>query len=106
MFFTSCQDKRTGKEVLDSHQIAKSYIKQFRFKIDVLSLLGSAPLVAINKRFKFLGLFKMFRVFRLSKMISEANVSTEKRILMNLAKLFLYMLFYLHIIGTFLWAAI
>ena len=48
----------------------------------------------------------MFRVFRISKMIQESTVDEASKAVMNLAKLMLYLVFYLHCLGCYWWIAL
>lgn len=95
MFFTSYVDQ-IGAEITDSHMIAFEYMSTRRFYFDVASLLGTAPMNAINKNFKYLQLFKVFRVFRVGELIAKSNTSKEIKALMNLGKIFFYLVMYLH----------
>jgi hypothetical protein len=51
------------------------------------------------------GLFKVFRVFRIGHMISHSNVNDENKALMNMFKLFFYLMLYIHILACGLWVS-
>jgi len=68
MFFTSTLDKR-GRESKNSELIAHSYTRTLRFYLDLLSVLGAGVFENVNRFFKYFGLFKLTRVFRISNMI-------------------------------------
>jgi hypothetical protein len=57
----------------------------------------------IDSRFAFFGLFKMMRVFRIGGMIAKANVDIATKASMNLLKLSLYIVFYIHCLGCYMW---
>lgn len=95
MFFTSYVN-HIGADVYDSHEIAKNYMKTRRFYFDVFSLIGTYPFTTLNKSFKYLQLFKIFRVFRVGELIAKSNSSKEVKAAMNLGKIFFYLVMYLH----------
>ena len=102
MFFTSIVSKG-GLEVKDSIQIASTYTSTLRFYLDFFALLGSSVITNYVPQFRLFGFLKMTRVFRLKKIISMLNVSTETKSLLNLSKLIFYIFLYLHIIACQLW---
>ena len=105
MFLTSTINER-GKPLFDSRHIAAQYTKTFRFYLDFLSLFGAGVFESIHPYFKLFGFFKMFRVFRISKMIQECTANETTKALLNLAKLMLYLVFYLHGLGCYWWITI
>lgn len=65
MFFTSVLTD-SGSESYDSEDVSKMYMSAVRFKVDIISLLGSDVLSGIHRYFSLFGMFKLLRVFRLS----------------------------------------
>ena len=98
MFLTSYQNKM-GEEIKDSNQIAKSYMKSFRFFADSFAILGTNAITSLVPSFKFFGFFKMFRIMRLGTIITRMNVPEHVKALFNLAKLCFYLCLGVHIIG-------
>lgn len=45
----------------------------------------------------------MLRVFRLGGMIARANIDEVSKAVLNLSKLVFYLVFYLHLVGCYLW---
>ena len=105
MFFTSTIS-RDGFETYDSVYIRNTYIKTFRFKIDFLSLFGIRYLQRKNWVFTICSLMKMFRVLRISKMITTANTNIDIKATLNLTKVMFYLIFFLHIITCLWWLVI
>lgn len=101
-FFTSIINKK-GVESFDSKEIAKNYVQQFRFYADILSSLGASFFVKISKSLQIFGYVKMLRVFRLGGMIARANIDEVNKAVLNLSKLTFYLMFYLHLVGCYLW---
>jgi len=100
MFMTSYQNK-IGEEIKNSHQIAKSYMKSFRFYADAFAVLGAGFISAVVPSFKFFGFFKMFRIMRLGTLITKMNIPEHVKALFNLAKLIFYLCLGVHVIGCF-----
>ena len=98
MFMTSYLDKM-GEEIKDSHLIAKSYTKSFRFFADAFAVLGTSFITALVPSFKFFGFFKMFRIMRLGTIITKMNVPEHVKALFNLGKLCFYLCLGVHLIG-------
>jgi hypothetical protein len=105
MFFTSFVDHK-GTENFFKDEIAMNYITRVRFIVDCLALVGSKPFQDIHRFIALFGLFKVFRVFRIGQMISHSNVEDESKALLNMLKLFFYLLLYIHILACALWVAI
>ena len=105
MFFTGYIDNM-GVECFEKDDIALNYIRKARFVIDTLSLIGSKPFQAIHRYISLFGLFKVFRVFRIGQMISHSHVNDENKAMMNMFKLFFYLLLYIHILACGLWVGI
>jgi len=79
---------------------------QFRFYVDIISILGSDVFANINSYFNLFGLFKMLRVLRIGKMIANTSLDEVSKASLNLLKLMFYLFFYLHLIGCYYWIAI
>lgn len=76
-------------------------MKTRRFYSDVAALLGTGPFVSLWKVFKYFQLFKMFRVFKVKDIIAQSNAPKEWKAIMNLCKIFFYLVMYLHIVGCY-----
>jgi len=61
---------KNGKESFDAQEIAENYTSKFQFYVDILSILGADIFSYIYKYMSLFGLFKLFRVMRIGKMIS------------------------------------
>jgi hypothetical protein len=103
-FFTSVTNRK-GTESFDSMEIYEIYTSQFRFYADVLSVFGMSIFASIHSFFRAFGFFKLLRVFRLNGMIAKANIDEGTKALVNLLKLILYLLIYLHCVGCYMWIA-
>ena len=101
-FFTSIINNQ-GIESYDSYEIAKDYVSQFRFYTDVLSSFGASFLVNIVPELRPFGYIKLLRVFRLGNMIARANIDVTTKAMLNLSKLIFYLMFYLHLVGCYLY---
>ena len=105
MFFTSVINKN-GKESYIQSEISEKYMSQNRFKVDIISILGSGVFQSLWKYASLFGLFKMMRVFRIGGMISESTVDEGTKALLNLFKICFYLYFYLHLVACYFWIAI
>ena len=94
---------KTGQECKDFSMISTNFRGTMRFYTDLLSIFGAKPFQAIHRYFNFFGLFKLFRVKRIGVMIAQANVDDITKALMNLAKIFFYLFFYLHLVACYWW---
>jgi len=79
---------------------------QFRFYVDIISILGSNAFSSIHRYFSLFGLFKMLRVLRIGKMIANTTLDEVSKAGLNLIKLMFYLFFYLHLIGCYYWITI
>ena len=100
---TTYFNERTGEEELDSKQIIFHYLKG-QFWIDVISsfpvsliLLTVSGLAINSKLLKFLGVMKLTRIMRLSKIISYSHLKSDSKSFMNFVKLFFFLAIYLHL---------
>jgi len=92
---TSFLDSK-GVEVEDSRKIFKKYVSSVRFILDLLPLLGSSIFSNIHTNFKLFGLFKITRVIRLGKIISQLNLPKDIKAFFILVKLTVYLLLWFH----------
>lgn len=76
-------------------------MKTRRFLTDIAALLGTGPFEKLWLFFKYFQLFKVFRVFRIKDIISKSNASKEMKAVMNLGKIFFYLVMYLHILACY-----
>jgi hypothetical protein len=76
-FRTTYIDQVSGEEVDDSYLIGMRYIKSPQFFLDLISTVPLDEFFPNNEIgvLKFLGLFKIFRVFRISNVIMNLNQS-------------------------------
>lgn len=81
------------------------YVQNARFWLDAISVLGSGVFQKLSRFFVLCGYFKLTRVFRLGKMISQANVDEIPKAVMKLAKLIFYLIFFIHCLACYLWLA-
>lgn len=104
-FRTSYLNDMTGTEVLDSKMIAVKYLKT-RFWVDILA---SIPLDFFSYAFnnsnsnrfllQMLGLLKLVRVLRLSRLITYMNFKNDIKMTFKLIKLVFFLILYLHCMG-------
>lgn len=87
-------------------KIYSNYISKPRFIVDILALVGSKPFQPIHRFVSLFGLFKVIRVFRIGQMISQSNMNDELKALLNIIKLFLYLLLYIHILACGMWVSV
>lgn len=102
MFFTSFRNKQ-GLEVFDLRHIAINYIKSFRFLIDFFSQLGGNQVSKYVNKTRAFGLLKMLRIFRLGSMIKQLNAHNIVKTLLNLGKLILYLILWVHFLTCWLY---
>jgi hypothetical protein len=101
-FRTTYIDQVSGEEVDDSYLIGMRYIKSPQFFLDLISTVPLDEFFPDNEIgvLKFLGLFKIFRVFRISNVIMNLNQSQELKALLKVVQLIFYMFLYIHAAGT------
>lgn len=101
-FRTSYVNEKTGHEIMDGTKIAVQYLRG-RFWID---FLASIPFDFFNMlffeghtdgtTFQLIGLLKLVRVLRLSKLISFMNLKSDMKMSLKLIKLVFFLIMYLH----------
>jgi hypothetical protein len=100
-FFTSYKGPR-GETVLKSTAIAWHYIQTKGFWLDLLALLGADVFESRIPMLFYFGLFKIFRLSRLSRMVAALNLPKDVKSLIQVCKLVFYLVIYIHISGCFL----
>ena len=88
---------KTGDEVSEPKQIARNYIFG-RFWIDFLTVFPF-DYISFLGFLKVIGILKVFRVFRLGKIIDKLNAEEEFKQTLNLFKLVLNLLLFVHLTG-------
>lgn len=101
-FRSSYVNDATGEEVTKCGSIAFNYLKG-RFWID---LVASLPLDFLSYVFQelnenstildFIGLLKLVRVLRLSRLITYLNLKNELKMSLKLGKLIFFLILYIH----------
>ena len=87
--------------ITDTKQIVVAYLKGM-FWIDFLSTvpLDAMLILLIDKEkaqnFKLMALLKLFRILRLQKIISSLNTEINKKVMLKILKLLLYLTMYIH----------
>lgn len=104
-FRTSVIIESTAVEVFDDRNIAMRYMKG-RFWID---FPASIPFDMITYVFpatgsnqltlQLIGLLKLVRVLRLSRLITYLNLKSELKMSLKLAKLIFFLILYIHCLG-------
>ena len=107
-FRTTYTDSRTQKEIFDAKKIAIQYLKG-RFWID---FIATVPIDYVVEPFlqgqnnsialKMIGLLKLVRVLRLSRLITFMNLKDDIKMSLKLVKLIFFLVLYLHMIAC-LW---
>jgi len=92
----------TGEEVTNLKYIAFSYLKG-RFWIDIIASVpfdalsyGLTGLNENNSIFNFIGMLKLIRVLRLSRLITYLNLKNELKMSLKLLKLVFFLVLFLH----------
>mgnify|MGYP002629862122 CR=1 FL=1 len=98
MFVTSYLD-RQGNEVKDTSLIASKYVWSFRFLCDFFAVLGTGFLTQFIHSFRLFGIFKLNRVFRLSRMIADLNTHKDVKATMTMFKFTFYLFLLIHMMA-------
>lgn len=94
-------------EIFDSKKIAKVYLLGM-FVIDLLPVIQLDYLVRIfagardARYIRILGLLKLVRLFRISKIIQNLTITEEFKAVLKIFQLLLYLCVYIHCVGC-LW---
>lgn len=106
-FFTSYINLTSGNEIYDLRMITSFYVFSEVFVIDLLSTFPLDEWFAgysenLTNFMKVLGMLKMQRIRRLSKIITNLTVSHETKALLKVFQMIFLLLLYFHIIAC-LW---
>lgn len=103
VFRTSYIKVETGETVNDPRVIAKEYLMDGRFAID---LVASIPVDLVlllvksdNSFIQLIKLLKLVRIMRLSKIILAMRIKDRTKIILRICKLILYIIIYLHFLA-------
>lgn len=101
-FRSSYINESTGEEITDSKKIAIAYLKG-KFWIDLVASIPfdflSYGLDGLNDNstiLDFIGMLKLIRVLRLSRLITYLNLKNELKMSLKLIKLIFFLVLYLH----------
>ncbi|CDW81634.1 UNKNOWN [Stylonychia lemnae] len=102
IFRTTYYNKR-GEEVFDQKAIALEYIKSGRFFFDFLACVPFDRFIYTQgDALKAFGVFKLIRISRLSQILQKVDLRDDKKALIQVLQLLLYLLMYVHC-TTCLW---
>lgn len=96
-FRTTFVSSKTGYEVFDSKEIAKNYLFG-RFWIDFFTIFPF-NYISVLKKLKAIAILKVTRIFRLDNMINKLNAEEEFKQTLNLLKLIMNLLLFVHLTG-------
>lgn len=104
-FRTTYLSSRTNEEIFDGKKIAIQYLKG-RFWIDLIATVPIDYIVepllegdANSTVLQMLGLLKLVRVLRLSRLITFMNLKDDIKMSLKLIKLIFFLVLYLHLIA-------
>ena len=101
-FRTTYSNAITGEEVIDPKMISKNYLTS-TFWIDFISVVPFdiilSDFVSNGTILKAFSLLKLFRVLRLSKLITYMNSSDDVKHSLKIIKLCFFLVLYIHISG-------
>lgn len=100
VFLTSFANKQ-GQEIFDPAQIRKHKVYTFTFFTDFMSVMGNTLFQLIHPDIAILGVFKIFRVQRLSTHLARLKVPKEQMIIINFLKYAFYYLLIFHIFACY-----
>ena len=110
-FRTSFSHPLTGDEIVEPNKIVKNYLKGM-FWIDFISVMRFEDIFENilqgggKKDFlKALSILKLFRVMRLSKLITYMNSTDDVKNSLKVLKLCFFLILYVHLVGC-LWVYI
>ena len=99
-FRTSYIDPTNGEEVLDPYKISRKYLTELRFYIDVLSTVPLDDFFGGGILFlQFLGVLKIQRLARISKVIMNLNTSLQTKAAFKVVYLIFMMFMFIHVMG-------
>jgi hypothetical protein len=100
-FVTSIVDEATGQEILSPKKIMIHYMKS-RFVIDLLATIPFDTIFdglvdkTVSGKLSLFSLLKLFRVLRLTKIISYINASENIKHSLKIFKLIFFLVTYIH----------
>lgn len=104
-FRTTYIDSRTSDEIFDSKKIVIQYLKG-RFWVDMIASvpfdLLARPFLSVGKNstfFQMLGVLKLIRILRLSRLIGFMNLRDDVKMSFRLFRLLFFIVLYIHFIG-------
>lgn len=103
-FRTTYIEEKTGYEVVKPRIIARNYVRS-RFVIDLLATIPFDTVFLgilgrkISDKLSLLSLLKLFRVLRLSKIITYMNASENVKHSLKIFKLLFFLVIYIHCQG-------
>ena len=105
-FRTTYLDPERGEEITDPYEIAYNYVKRGNFWLDLLSSLPFSDILSfndwgstLNTILDLLGLFKLLRIFRISKFIRNLNIHAVYKTTLKMLMLVLYTIIFLHLLA-------
>jgi hypothetical protein len=96
-FRTTYVSSKTGIEISDPKKIAKNYMLG-RFWIDFFTIFPFSY-ISFLEVMRVIGILKISRVLRLGKIIDKLNAEEEFKQTLNLFKLVLNLLLFVHVVG-------
>lgn len=102
-FRTTYINPNTGIEISSPKDIAKNYILS-RFWVDILTVFPFSYIYFLQF-LRIIGVLKVSRVLRLGKIIDKLNAEEEFKQTLNLFKLILNLLLFVHVTGC-IWYSI
>ena len=101
-FRTTYKNEITGEEVIEPRKICRNYLRG-TFWIDFISVVPFdiilSDFVSNGTILKAFSILKLFRVFRLSKLITYMNSTDDVKHSLKIIKLCFFLVLYIHISG-------
>ena len=104
-FCQSFYDVR-GFEQRNSRKIAKNYMNSNQFKYDILTIIGSGFITGSYPFLKFLQFFKITRIRKIGNFIEHLTVTREIKASLNIVKIIIYLLLFLHNYACLWWRVV
>jgi len=111
-FLTSYVNVSSGDEIHGAKMVARNYILNGSFMIDILStfplddiyvgVLGGES-TNVEKLMKVFGILKMQRIRRISKIIGNMNQTQETKAFFKVAQMVFFLILYIHVLACLLW---
>lgn len=105
-FRTTFVNQATGDEIWRPLSIAKNYILSLRFWIDIMSTFPFDKVITSGGLADFvtlLGMLKIVRVSRISKIIANLNVKQESKAFFKVINLIFLLVLYIHVMACFMY---